>query len=136
MKDRCLNPNNKAYARYGGRGITLYEAWLDFPTFISDMGRRPPGRLTIERLNNDKGYEPSNCKWATFGEQHKNHGISIRNTSGFVGVNRDKGKWAARITVDGKYIHIGNFPTKESAAAARRRVARENGFKTDIGAIG
>lgn len=72
MKKRCHDPEDKDYRHYGGRGIVVCQRWRDsFENFIADMGRRPPG-LTLERKDNSKGYEPSNCKWATWTEQAKN----------------------------------------------------------------
>ena len=72
MRDRCLNPNNPKYHRYGGRGITICKRWLDdFESFRSDMGMRPPG-LSVDRIDNDGNYEPSNCHWGTSGEQSRN----------------------------------------------------------------
>lgn len=72
MKDRCLNPNEKAYRHYGGRGITVCDRWKDsFENFLEDMGLCPLG-LTLERVDNDKGYSPGNCKWATWKEQAQN----------------------------------------------------------------
>lgn len=135
MKQRCLDPKNKKYAGYGGRGIRVCDRWLDFANFIADMGRRPPGRMTIERLDNERGYEPGNCKWATYGEQSKNQRKTARNTSGFVGVYRDKNRWCAYIKINGRKKHIGNFANIEDAAAARREVARQHGFKTDLGDV-
>lgn len=72
MKSRCLKKNNKDYKNYGGRGIKICERWLtSFDNFITDMGERPHGRQ-IERINNDRDYEPSNCRWATKIEQNRN----------------------------------------------------------------
>lgn len=71
MKQRCLNPKNAKYGSYGARGITVCERWLAFENFLADMGSRPAG-LTLERVNNDKGYGPDNCKWATLSEQARN----------------------------------------------------------------
>src|SRR5882672_3270794 len=71
MIDRCFNKNRKAYSKYGGRGITICERWMNFDNFYEDMGEKPKG-LTIERIDNDKNYELSNCKWGTIREQNMN----------------------------------------------------------------
>ena len=71
--DRCYNSNNKRYADYGGRGITVSKAWLeDFNVFLADMGRRPTPQHQLERLDNELGYCKENCKWATRLEQARN----------------------------------------------------------------
>lgn len=72
MKARCLNPKNTRYADYGGRGIKICQHWLDaFENFLADMGEKPIG-MSIDRINNDGHYEPSNCRWATNEIQMKN----------------------------------------------------------------
>jgi hypothetical protein len=72
MRDRCNNPNNKHFKDYGGRGITVCQRWNDFRTFLADMGPRPSPRHTLDREDNDKGYSPDNCRWATRKQQARN----------------------------------------------------------------
>lgn len=72
MKQRCYNPNCKDFPRYGQRGITVSNDWMQFSAFFSDMGKRPSPKHTLERKDNDLGYSKENCKWATWAEQSRN----------------------------------------------------------------
>jgi hypothetical protein len=69
---RCTNPKNRNYSRYGGRGIGIDPSFLDFATFINKVGDRPSKFHSIERINNNRGYEPGNVVWATKAEQSRN----------------------------------------------------------------
>lgn len=71
MIRRCTKTDDPRYPDWGGRGITVCERWLDYPAFLADMGERPPG-MSIERINNDHGYEPGNCRWETYARQQRN----------------------------------------------------------------
>ena len=72
MRNRCLNHRNRYYHNYGGRGIGICERWeKDFMNFYDDMGEPPPG-MSIDRIDNDRGYCPENCKWSTRTEQMRN----------------------------------------------------------------
>lgn len=73
MKQRCLNENNKHYKDYGGRGIKICKRWLkSFENFYKNMGKRPGKLYSLDRKNNNRGYTPSNCRWATKKQQASN----------------------------------------------------------------
>lgn len=92
MRKRCLCPTYDAFDRYGGRGIVICERWLDsFENFLADMGPRPLGK-TLERVNNDKGYEPGNCEWATPQVQNSNTRTNIMLTVD--GITKSLPTWA------------------------------------------
>ena len=71
MKQRCSNPNNMNYKRYGKRGIKVCDSWLDFTNFYTDMGECPE-KMTLERTDNSKGYSLENCKWVSHKTQARN----------------------------------------------------------------
>lgn len=130
MTQRCTNPKNDGYAGYGGRGITVCDRWKSFENFLADMGERPAPDLTIERIDNDLGYGPDNCKWGTRTEQILNTRPKNTNKSGIVGVHWDEKsqKWRAQICIQNKKIALGRFSNAEDAKRAYQ-VALENRSK-------
>lgn len=77
-KNRCFNHNNKWFSNYGGRGISMYPEWVEnFAAFYAHIGPCPEG-LTLDRIDNDRGYEPGNVRWATKAEQVRNRRVSVR----------------------------------------------------------
>lgn len=121
MKQRCLNKNHKNFKDYGYRGITICDKWLRFNGFYEDMGDRPEG-MTLERIDNNKGYYKGNCKWVSYKDQCRNRRMPINNTSKHVGVayRESYGKYYANIGFEGKRIHLGYFKNFEEAVKARK----------------
>jgi hypothetical protein len=78
MIKRCTNPNCKVFKHYGGRGISVCDSWQKFENFYRDMGSRPSGSHTLDRIDNEKGYEPCNCRWATMLVQSRNTRRCVR----------------------------------------------------------
>lgn len=108
MKGRCLNPKHPSFNEYGGRGITICERWLEFENFFADMGH-PPRNTSIDRIDNNKGYEPGNCRWATPSEQLNNRRNNVNIT--FQGKTQTLTEWAEelRINVDTLYARIVRY---------------------------
>ena len=120
MKDRCDNPNNKYFHHYGGRGITYCEEWKDFINFWNDMKNTYSDDLTINRIDNDKGYFKENCEWTTKNVQ----GHSKRKLEGTIlksiGVFIDKKTfvYSVRMKINKNAVTFGTYKTEEEAAKA------------------
>lgn len=95
MKQRCCNPAHSAYASYGGRGITICERWLrSYESFRDDMGSPPKG-MSLDRIDNSRGYEPGNCRWATHKEQMNN--MRGNRLITFDGQTQTTSQWAGEL---------------------------------------
>ncbi len=105
MRQRCNNPNSPDYPRYGGRGITICERWsASFSNFVADMGPRLSRAFQIERRDNDLGYSPENCRWATRKEQQRNR----RNTR-FIEFNGERlsvPEWSERTGIERHTLYL------------------------------
>jgi len=109
MLDRCYRPETNGYHNYGGRGIKVCPLWHSFDVFLKDMGVRPVG-TSLDRIETDKDYEPTNCRWATNKEQAENRRNSIKIT--FNGKTQSLNDWASelnipRSTIYGRYKDFG-----------------------------
>ena len=130
MVKRCTNPNVWDYKHYGARGITVCKEWLDVTNFVAwcDLTYPKLKGMTLDRIDNSRGYSPENCTWSDKTTQNINQRKREDNTSGYVGVywNKDKKKWDAKIGVNSKLVHIGTFPLIENAIEARDNYIIEN----------
>lgn len=114
MKKRCFTTTNKNYSSYGGRGITVCERWRDsFDDFLADMGPKPSSDYSIDRVDPDGNYEPSNCRWATRYEQAETKRGTVLIT--LFGVAKTKTRWMS-------YAYVNR-------SAVRARMARGWSFE-------
>ena len=122
MRKRCYYKEDISYHNYGGRGITVCDRWLEsFEDFYSDMGDKPSHQHSLDRIDNEGNYSPSNCKWSTKSEQALNQRVRKDNSSGVAGVAWCKSteKWKAYFTINAKRAHLGYFDNKQDAIDAR-----------------
>lgn len=130
VKSRCLNKNNKCYNLYGGRNITICNEWLSYEPFKNwALNNGYEDKLTIDRIDNDKNYEPNNCRWITNKIQSINRRTQY-NKTGIRGISQRKNRWLAAICIEGKVIFLGSFSTPEEASVAyeKARTKREESY--------
>ena len=120
IKQRCNNPKHPRYNDYGGRGIKMCKEWEDdIMNFINwAKENNYNDSLTIDRINVNQDYSPSNCRCVSYSIQSINTTTRIDNTSGYRGVSRDKHNWRAQIQIKGKSKFLGYFDTPEEASEA------------------
>jgi hypothetical protein len=134
MVTRTTNQNNPSFKEYGGRGISVCDEWRNNPQAFFDWayenGYTPD--LSIDRIDNNMGYYPNNCRWTTRTVQARNtRKIMATNTSGYRGVSfhKDRKKWTAQIRINDKTKYLGCFSTALEAAATYDRFVIENNLE-------
>ena len=122
MLDRCYRKTTPEYFRYGGRGVTVCDSWRQsFDNFYEDMGDKPD-KMSLDRINPNKGYTPNNCRWATASIQSFNQRGNSKSQTGAIGVyqNASGGSYYARININNRVINLGSFKELSEAIKARK----------------
>jgi hypothetical protein len=123
MKQRCYNTKHKAYARYGGRGVSVCDEWKNSSKAFFEWARASgyQDHLTLDRIDNDGNYDPTNCRWVSPREQAMNR--RNKSNTGFVGVSYRKryNVYDAYIRVDGVLHHHGYKKSLDEAVALRKQ---------------
>lgn len=135
MIKRCFDKTYKEFYLYGGRGITISKEWLcenGFDNFynwamnngykIEKQGKR--NKFTLDRINNDGNYEPSNCRWADNIMQSRNKRVSSQSRTGVSGVSHYENRYRVTINVDYIQKHIGCFKNFDDAVKARKQAEK------------
>lgn len=142
MIKRCYNKNDKDYKWYGALGVKVCDDWKnDFTTFHDwaystgyDENAKK-GECTIDRIDTEGNYEPSNCKWSTMWEQNINQRKRSTNTTGYTGIYLRSGKvnvWVAIICINHKYIYLGSYKTQKEALEIRNEYITTNNLPYKI----
>lgn len=140
LRKRCNNPKHQRYYDYGAKGILVCEEWnINFMSFYNwalDNGYKSD--LSIDRINNNLGYSPDNCRWATQEIQSRNtRRIRENNSSGYRGVSFKKAinKFQCRINVDKKQIYLGVYITAIEAAKVYDKYVLDNNLEHTINGV-
>ncbi len=122
MMSRCNNLSHNAYHNYGGRGIRVCERWRTYENFLADMGRKPSPELSLDRIDNDGNYEPSNCRWATIKEQIANQRHNAGRPARVIVVDGVPGELQSWLTLCG--LPEGTFYSRVRAGTSPEDVIR------------
>lgn len=128
MLARCADLNN---SKYGGRGITVCAEWQSFEAFQEWALRTHITGMSLDRENNNEGYSPNNCRWATKTTQSRNRRSGVNSSSQYIGVHwcNKTSKWVSMITVDGKKHNLGLHSTELDAAITREKYILDQKLK-------
>ena len=136
IKSRCYDKKCKAYPRYGGRGITLAEEWLDdvaaFIKYVESLPNAFQKGYSLDRINNNEGYYKNNLRWATRKTQAENSEYGFTGKSKYRGVIQQGKKWQATLLSNGKSYYLGLHNTDKEAAIAYDNKCIELGLKDKI----
>ena len=139
MKCRCFNKKNPAYNHYGGRGITVCDEWKqDFMNFYNwSIENGYTDELTIDRINNNGNYEPSNCRWTDMTQQIVNQRMNKNNTSGYTGISwyPTNKKWEANLSYNKEVLLRKFFNTKMEAVKYRNKFILDNNLPHKLAII-
>jgi hypothetical protein len=128
---RCTDPKHASYKNYGGRGITLapeLREFLDYRNYVCSLLNYDPVNLTLDRIDNNKGYEKGNLRWVSTNVQVANQRYSGKGFNKYTGVNWNvcKKRWIARLTLNGKTLLSKSYLTEQEAVEARNAFIKEN----------
>lgn len=134
MRQRCLNKNKQDYNYYGGRGITICDRWIEsYANFLEDMGERPNSKYSLDRIDNDGNYEPSNCRWADKLTQMVNRNPKKYSNTGERNICKRPRKYIrackpyqVSFARNRKFIFVGHYTTLEEAIIARDKWLETN----------
>lgn len=126
MMQRCHVVTATNYKHYGAKGITVCERWHDFAAFLADMGECPEKQFTLDRKENNKGYEPGNCRWATMADQNRNRSHCVELThQGRTMILRD---WAEEIGISpnalAQRLYLGWTVERSLTTPLKRRTTK------------